>query len=580
MGAFYLSKRKQKDGSIRLYAVSQKWDPERKKQVKDQQIYIGCKRADGTYKFNDNTEQFQYLLRGTEYERPFYNWSDFIKSQRKQSSGEIEDCNEEPVKKATILDGGIELLLGHVANKIGLTKHLTKTFGECNTDLILSLAYYCASQSRQPLYAASDWSLHTKLPGLNQDFDEFISQRDISHLLSTITPGLITSFLGDWMKRFPRENRLSLDITSVSSYSKKITEVTDGFNRDQEDLAQINVLMMVDQESMLPVWFEELPGAIADITTIKDTVALLSKIDNSPRAVVCDRGFASHENIKCLQEHKFKFTMGIPLYRFSDVRDEIAKAKENAEFHRPGITYDLFESYDNYPTQCVTRKIKWNGHRVYLHLYYTAAYKTESHNELMERVNFIQNFLERGKQITELKNEYDKMIAQKCFTVKSTPKRGIKVTCNQQEVAKLEEETGGYFAIASNQIKDPFHALYVYKLRDGVEKRFDDLKNEEDCHRLRMHSSAHVQARLFIQFIAQILRCYLLHEKKSRESDWARLKLGNKTINDIMRAMSYIRYVHVEGRCAFYKRPTATQIALMSFFEIDTSSKRKWPSLH
>ena len=95
-----------------------------------------------------------------------------------------------------------------------------------------------------------------------------------------------------------------------------------------------------------------------------------------------------------------------------------------------------------------------------------------------------------------------------------------------------------------------------------------------------MHSSAHVQARLFIQFIAQILRCYLLHEKKSRESDWVRLKLGNKTINDIMRAMSYIRYVHVEGCCAFYKRPTATQIALMSFFGIDTSSKRKWPSLH
>lgn len=83
MGSFYLSKHNnKKDNSIRLYAVSQVWDPEKGRQKKDKQIYLGCKRADGTYNFNSKAETYLYLLQGTEFERPFYHWQDYKKSSR------------------------------------------------------------------------------------------------------------------------------------------------------------------------------------------------------------------------------------------------------------------------------------------------------------------------------------------------------------------------------------------------------------------------------------------------------------------------------------------------------------------
>ena len=55
-----------------------------------------------------------------------------------------------------------------------------------------------------------------------------------------------------------------------------------GYNRDREKLPQINLLMIVSQTSKLPLWYEQLPGAISDPTTIKDTVKLLSQAAHSP----------------------------------------------------------------------------------------------------------------------------------------------------------------------------------------------------------------------------------------------------------------------------------------------------------
>ena len=47
--------------------------------------------------------------------------------------------------------------------------------------------------------------------------------------------------------------------------------------------------------------------------------------------------------------------------------------------------------------------------------------------------------------------------------------------------------------------------MRVYQDKDAVEKCFNDLKNSLDMKRLRMHTSAIVDGRLFVQFIALIL---------------------------------------------------------------------------
>jgi hypothetical protein len=58
----------------------------------------------------------------------------------------------------------------------------------------------------------------------------------------------------------------------------------------------------------------------------------------------------------------------------------------------------------------------------------------------------------------------------------------------------------------TNGVKDPIEALQIYRDKDVdvVEKSFDDLKNQLDMKHLRMHRSAAVDGRLFVQFITLI----------------------------------------------------------------------------
>ena len=92
-----------------------------------------------------------------------------------------------------------------------------------------------------------------------------------------------------------------------------------------------------------------------------------------------------------------------------------------------------------------------------------------------------------------------------------------------------------------------------------MEKRFDDLKNDADLKRLRMHSCHTRQSRLFVQFIAEILRCYLLNEIQSN----GEMPKYVKTVTGLLDEVASIRRVSIGNHRKFYKRPTKHQLQIM-----------------
>ena len=257
--------------------------------------------------------------------------------------------------------------------------------------------------------------------------------------------------------------------------------------------------MLVSQHSRLPLWFEQLPGVIVDITTIKDTIRLLKELDDTPSSIFFDRGFADQDNIACLMDNHIKFTMGIPLWRFQEVRDEIDQARPKNFFNPPSSTRSLFGPDTVYQTQEITKLKKINGHRVYLHLYYTDFYHSQTNLLLMQDLVRIEQML---KSVQELKHPSD------IFAVKNTSVHGIQVKENLEAIEQLRNSDSGYFAIYSTEFKDAEQAMFAYKLRDGIEKRFDDLKNEEDMHRIRVHCTHNLLPTLYS--IHHSINCNLL----------------------------------------------------------------------
>ncbi len=68
-----------------------------------------------------------------------------------------------------------------------------------------------------------------------------------------------------------------------------------------------------------------------------------------------------------------------------------------------------------------------------------------------------------------------------------------------------------------SKLKDSAKALEVYRMKDDVEKSFDDLKNDLDTKRLKIHSAAAMDGRIFIQYIALILLSYVREQLNKGE---------------------------------------------------------------
>ena len=566
MGKPYLSERNFKDGSKRLYAVTNTWNPEKKRQDK-KQVYIGCKHGDGTYDFNEKTAEYLSLLRKTEYERRFYQWQDYTALQK-------TDSDMDPVVAAfdgfTDLSAGPYLLFSTIADNLKLSAILGSVFGEEDASKILSLAFYCASGDSLPLYAARQWSEGHKLPGVDK-----LGEADICRILDRISASDINEFLGAWVKQTPKENCLSMDITSVSSYSRQNPYVVFGCSWDKEKLPQVKLLYVVDQVKKLPVWFEVLPCAISDMKTLRDTIEILNQLGIA-RRIVCDRDFSCDKNFERIQAFRFKFTMGVALHWFPEIADKLKLPGRTDAFSQPSITVEIDEAGKVFECQGITKTTKFYGHRVYLHMYYCQGYKVSNEVDLMEHINHVTELFSQEKYPL---SEIDNAIAERCFKPRRYKGRTI-MKCDPVAVADLKKEFGGYFAIISNHVKDTKEALRIYKLREESEKRFDGLRNEEDCHRLRVHSEGRMRARFFIQFLAQILRSYILEQKQSRSDEWEKLKIPSMTVNEIVKDMETLRYIHIEGHHPFYKRPSKTQLSLLRFYGVDISDKKSWPSLH
>lgn len=87
--------------------------------------------------------------------------------------------------------------------------------------------------------------------------------------------------------------------------------------------------------------------------------------------------------------------------------------------------------------------------------------------------------------------------------------------------------------------------LSLYRERDEVEKKFDDLKNELEVMPLRVQKVETLQGLLFIFFISLILRAILL--RRARE---AKL-LDKSSVEEILMELSKLRAVKVGGKWRF-----------------------------
>lgn len=455
--------------------------------------------------------------------------------------------NQQKEKSKSRFFAGATYLFDQVGEATGVAEDIRVSFPRFYKE-ILSLAYYLALEPNSPMYRFHRWA-RTHAHPLGKDL---ASQR-ISELLPLITEDAKASFFERQSKRRAETEYLFYDSTSISSYSEQLKQVKYGHNKDGDALGQINLAMLLGQESGLPVYYRKLPGNITDVMTIEHLLSDMTHLDLQKVCLVMDRGFYSEKNIKALFAQRHAFILGAKI--------SLVRVQEQLDLVRPD-----FDHRKNYHSGTglfmMTEKVNWvktkskgspsssSEQWVYMHMYYNEQMATD---EKM-RLNRMLDALEESTR--SKKNQAKQKRLEKYFEQVDSPE---KIRPNQLAIDKRRKNFG-YFVLLSNDISDPVKALKIYRAKDMIEKAFSDLKSRLNLRRSSVSSEENLEGKLFIQFVALI---YLLYVKRIMDSAGL---FKNYTLQEMLDELDVIEKFEQPGRTAYYGEITKKQKKLYETF--------------
>jgi transposase len=338
------------------------------------------------------------------------------------------------------------------------------------------------------------------------------SQRS-SELFQSIDEEERMAFFEKQGKRRIDNEYWAFDITTISSYSEVLNQVKNGVNKEHDRLPQINLALLFGEKSGLPFYYRKLPGNISDVKTVKQLLHEFDVMGYKNVNVILDRGFYSKPNIDTLYKNHQKFIIGVKL-SFKYVKEELECERENlkrwsnlqTQFGIYGISKTIEWDYEQerpYIGDVIREK-----RRAYLHIYYNPEKAAKDQVDANDRITGLHHDL-----VNKDLKDYRAKDYEKYFHVTDTPKRGRKVIPNEEAIDN-ESRNYGYFALLSNEVKDPFLALSLYRSKDIVEKAFGNLKERLNFRRMQVSSELSLNGKLFIEFVALI---YLSYVKKAMQ---------------------------------------------------------------
>jgi len=234
-----------------------------------------------------------------------------VKQKRKYLGPKLDDKlaeNSTFPSKFVVKNFGNIYFLNFLIEKSGLKKILQTIFPNDFSDII-NLVFYQICQA-EASYLFHYWFDEQYFTNCNNKFSD-----DISQLFEKIgnSKSQRIEFIEKWIELQKPVKTIFYDITSISSYSKNIDLVEWGYNRDKENLPQINLGIIYSQENHVPLWYNIFAGNIVDVSTLRNSINYTNYFKLNDILFILDCGFFSKTNIDELnnQANKIKFIMPI-----------------------------------------------------------------------------------------------------------------------------------------------------------------------------------------------------------------------------------------------------------------------------
>ena len=119
---------------------------------------------------------------------------------------------------------------------------------------------------------------------------------------------------------------------------------------------------------------------------------------------------------------------------------------------------------------------------------------------------------------------------------------GVKLNKRCPQIPIEAKRNYDYFALLSNEVKEPIKALEIYRNKDLVEKAFENLKERLNMRRFAVSSEQSLDGKLFVQFIGLIFLSHIT--KKMQESNLFK----SYTMQEVLDEFDIIECFEVPGQ--------------------------------
>lgn len=456
---------------------------------------------------------------------------------------------------------GSYIIIQKVLDEYKLQPMLYKRFGK-DTGLILDLVAYLVVEEDNVGQYYPDFAFSHPL------FSEkmtIYSDTKVCRLLKSMTKDQFIGFLDDWNENRDHKSRIyiSYDSTNKNSEAGDIDIVEFGKAKDDKGLPVFNLSIAMDKTNRVPLFYEEYPGSITDVSQFTFMVDKVIEYGYKKIGFILDRGYFSKENIKYINDNGYTFIIMCKGCK-ALVSSLVLENRDTFETNREAS----IRSYKVYGTTVTARLYEDDTQDRYFHIYYNPSKQAAEREQLEQKIDKYRQFLEKNLN-TDVKfgktyHEYFHLHYNK---------KGIFVGADERsDVIERELKLCGYFCIITSENMTASQALIQYKGRDISEKLFRDDKTFIGSRSERVQSSQSISSKIFIEFVALIVRnrIYNLLKEQMVQMESKRKYM---TVPAAIRELEKIEMVRRNG--GSYKLDhavTRTQKIILSSFGLDETS--------
>ena len=411
------------------------------------------------------------------------------------------------------LRAGAFIVIKKSLEQLGIPEILGHYFTISDLGLFLDLVTYTIVSENNASQYYPDYAFNHPL--FTEEM-KIYSDSKISDFLHNITADQRLGFLDEWNKKHDHREKIyvSYDSTNKNSQAGEVDFAEYGCAKEDDSKPIVNYSIAYDTDNREPLFYEEYPGSINDMSQLQFMVKKANGYGYRHIGFILDRGYFHKKNLDELEDNGYSFI--IMLKGMKPLVREIIEANYG-KFEKKRVYY--IKDHDVAGMTIVTKLHESDEKERYIHLYYSLRRENKERrvfeDDLKRMADALKKhegedweFTGRYKQYYDLyyQEEKEKVRDENGKEKEILKKKTFLFGIEKADIIEKETNLFGYFAIVTSDKMTARDAIEIYKRRDASEKLFRADKSYLDEKSYRGHSSETVASKVFIAFIALIVR--------------------------------------------------------------------------